>query len=1060
MKPIYRVEGESFVIENYNQADPYSSFFPGLAGETGKPMWVFYTNRGQAISSFGVNNKDGAMLEFLPANKAYQATPLLGFRTFVRTAKTNSPWYEPFHLSQPEAKQTLIVRPYDLVLKETNKNLGLEFEVQYFGVPNESCPLLARALTIRNLRNRPAHIVTLDGLPRVVPWGMGDFLVKNMSRTIEAFAEVVNYQSSVPFFKLKVKPDDKPDVEPLHGGFFSFTVGDNQSLLPIVVDPNVVFAHDLSFLSPSSHFGTNGASLNNQLTSNIMPSSFSHSPVRLKPKEEKTWHSYYGYAENIAVANKMVEKIRTNPSYFQTKENENVEIHQNLVKHFGLVTSNPILDSYANNSFMDNVLRGGFPTNLTPSGPLIHVYSRKHGDMERDYNAFQISATYYSQGNGNFRDVNQNRRHDVFLNPQAKTVNVDFFFNLIQLDGFNPLIINPMRFAVPKDLERHSGFLLNETFRAEYHQLMREPVLTGQIYEFAQKHAKDPLSVSALFREVIQKSFPSQGIQHGDGFWIDHWIYNLDQLDQYLAIYPDQKQWLLFEKKDFTYYDSDHSVSPRKEKYHFTKEGKFRQYQAVTIHPEKQTLMASRKIDPNRVRTQNGAGEIFRTTLFVKLLSLVIVKASSLDPHGMGIEMEAGKPGWCDALNGAPALFGSSSEILFELIRLVRFMEEEVIPLCPTKTTDLPKEIYSFMRDVDEALAQRAGKDFRPFWDKLAGAREHFREKTLFGLSGKMRVVKLSDIKEFLMRVSKTLNSAEKKVIDPATRLPTAYFTYDVDVSKLSSDWRSHLYKIPFVQHRVAPFLEGVVHPMKVYQPVKCKTLYQRVRKSELRDKKLGMYKLNVSLEKESSEIGRVRVFSGGWLENESIFLHMHYKFLLEVLRAGMTKEFLEEIKEGLIPFRDMKTYGRPIFENSSFIASSAFPKKEVHGKGFVARLSGATSEFLSMVYFMMFGSKPFVIEEGEVVFWPKPQLPGEWFTKTEANHIPKNSISLTLLGVPIRLLSPKRKDTFGAGGVKPVAFEWIYEGRFYTHKGPFLPHEPSLALREGRLESLSIFLN
>jgi len=37
----------------------------------------------------------------------------------------------------------------------------------------------------------------------------------------------------------------------------------------------------------------------------------------------------------------------------------------------------------------------------------------------------------------------------------------------------------------------------------------------------------------------------------------------------------------------------------------------------------------------------------------------------------MGIEMEAGKPGWYDALNGLPGLFGSSVGETAELIRLI-----------------------------------------------------------------------------------------------------------------------------------------------------------------------------------------------------------------------------------------------------------------------------------------------------------------------------------------------------------------------------------------------------
>jgi hypothetical protein len=43
----------------------------------------------------------------------------------------------------------------------------------------------------------------------------------------------------------------------------------------------------------------------------------------------------------------------------------------------------------------------------------------------------------------------------------------------------------------------------------------------------------------------------------------------------------------------------------------------------------------------------------------------------------MGIEMEAGRPGWYDALNGLPGLFGSSMPETYELLRLVNFLLEK-----------------------------------------------------------------------------------------------------------------------------------------------------------------------------------------------------------------------------------------------------------------------------------------------------------------------------------------------------------------------------------------------
>ena len=55
------------------------------------------------------------------------------------------------------------------------------------------------------------------------------------------------------------------------------------------------------------------------------------------------------------------------------------------------------------------------------------------------------------------------------------------------------------------------------------------------------------------------------------------------------------------------------------------------------------------------------------------------------------------------------------------------------------------------------------------------------------------------------------------------------------------------------------------------------------------------------------------------------------------------------------------EVYGRSILENSSFIASSRNPNPNNHGRGFVARLSGTTSEMLSMYLLMMQGEKSFL---------------------------------------------------------------------------------------------------
>ena len=113
----------NFVIENYNQSKPFSSFCPGIAGVWGIPMWVFYVNRGQCVASFGVEAKDKAIMEFQPANKSYRLTALQGFRTFIKlTSGSKTVYWEPFQSylegTNFKKKQTLSISAHDLTLQE------------------------------------------------------------------------------------------------------------------------------------------------------------------------------------------------------------------------------------------------------------------------------------------------------------------------------------------------------------------------------------------------------------------------------------------------------------------------------------------------------------------------------------------------------------------------------------------------------------------------------------------------------------------------------------------------------------------------------------------------------------------------------------------------------------------------------------------------------------------------------------------------------------------------------------------------------------------------------
>jgi hypothetical protein len=450
------------------------------------------------------------------------------------------------------------------------------------------------------------------------------------------------------------------------------------------------------------------------------------------------------------------------------------------------------------------------------------------------------------------------------------------------------------------------------------------------------------------------------------------------------------------------------------------------------------------------------------------------MKAASLDPFGVGLEMEADKPGWCDALNGLPGLFGSSVCEALELKRWVSFVEHLLPEILKTdETLPIAEEVVGLITAVREALALARTDDFFKTWDALSSLKERFREETRLGLSGEEKDFSYQDIRLFLETLARVLGEGLRKAAGPGSLIRT-YFINEVtefeslppsvpapesgDSSKIQT-----VKPLKFRQVPLSPFLEGPVHALRVIDDLgRARMLYKAVKTSELYDKKLKMFKLNVPLVKESFEIGRNKIFAPGWLENESIFLHMAYKFLLETLRRGLYKEFFEDLKTGLVCFQKAERYGRSPLENSSFIASSRFPDARVHGTGFVARLSGATAEWISMMLHMGLGAQPFTQVQGELRFEPKPVLPAWFFTSKETADFEKKTFGFKILNQTwIVYRNPAGRDTYSGQGLAPQAFELLYrDGHHATHQGAYLPDAMAKELRSGRLARVTISLS
>jgi hypothetical protein len=473
--------------------------------------------------------------------------------------------------------------------------------------------------------------------------------------------------------------------------------------------------------------------------------------------------------------------------------------------------------------------------------------------------------------------------------------------------------------------------------------------------------------------------------------------------------------------------------------------------------------------DPHLMRTNNGEGEIYKTTLLVKMLCIAANKISSLDPFGIGVEMEADKPGWCDSMNGLPGLCGSSTPEVFELKRQAVFILNSLdkAGIKDDYNVNLPEEMHDFLKNLVNLMKEN-GNDFY-YWDKANSFKEEYRQKVKFGFTGIERNLSAKDLKEAMNSFLAKIDSAIKKAYDPVKKMHTTYFINEV-IKYEYLNRIDPLKNLPLVKPtafksvKLPLFLEGPVRALKVEKDAKkAKAMYEALKKTKIYDAKLKMYKVNESLEGVSKEVGRSSIFTPGWLENESIWLHMEYKYLVEILKKGLYEEFFEDFKNVLVPFQKPERYKRSIFENSSFIVSSAFPDKRIHGRGFVARLSGSTAEMINIWLLMSAGKEPFSVnEKGEVNLRFSPMLPSWLFTKKAGKDFPKNIYAFKFLSKTLVVYhNPKMKDTVGKNSVKVNSIVLEYDdGRKIDIPKDIIGLPYSLDVRDGKVKRIDIRLS
>jgi hypothetical protein len=368
-------------------------------------------------------------------------------------------------------------------------------------------------------------------------------------------------------------------------------------------------------------------------------------------------------------------------------------------------------------------------------------------------------------------------------------------------------------------------------------------------------------------------------------------------------------------------------------------------------------------------------------------------------------------------------------------------------------TVLIPEELLMFMDGVTAGLAQPPAV----YWDMATTAKEAYRAQVRMGLSGKEDALPLPKLSEFLNRGIAKLADSIARAFDTRRGVYPSYFFHDVTEHTASSDTPPVIHPTRWKLHTLPLFLEGIVHALRQERdPARARTLYRAVRNSPLFDQRLKMYRVCAPLAGESEEIGRCRVFTPGWLENESVWLHMEYKYLLELLRRGLVEEFYEDFFHAAIPFQPPTRYGRSVLENSSFLVSSAHPDPLLHGAGFVARLSGATAEFLHMWLWMTLGRQPFELNaQGRLQFRPAPVLAARLFDA-------KGRFQCTLLGhTRVTYHNPQKRPTFGDGAALPGTIQLIPRSGAapIVCEGGVVPSPHAEQIRSGQIAAIDIDL-
>jgi hypothetical protein len=218
---------------------------------------------------------------------------------------------------------------------------------------------LMRKVEITSLDGVEKKLIVIDGLAQILPAGIDYGGYKAVSYLLQSWMEVQENDNHV-FLKLRASTADSSEVKAVDDGNFYTYVGLNKK--QYLYDYKAVFAQDSSFTTPYRLQALDYQNLVKQTQApvNQVPSAFVVS--ELVVKTTTSFYGVFGYSQNRTQLSPLVQKM--NAAFLDHKFKEIKLTVDSLTSEIQTHTSKPMFDSYLQQCYLDNILRGGYPIQL------------------------------------------------------------------------------------------------------------------------------------------------------------------------------------------------------------------------------------------------------------------------------------------------------------------------------------------------------------------------------------------------------------------------------------------------------------------------------------------------------------------------------------------------------------------------------------------------------------------------------------------------------------------------------------------------------------------------